>query len=133
MLTMRQIWQVTPGDRKERAQDVRVTKIRYGLNKLTKLPTALSTTYSVEIQNGRPKQFKYVTLIEFLPKKHVKLSCSCGDFTFRWEYALWKKGAADLRHSNGEPPIDRNPALRPACCKHCLALYRQLVDTKMID
>jgi hypothetical protein len=133
MLTMRQIWQKTPYDRKEKIPDVRVTKPKFGISKSTKHPTAVAITFSVETENGKPKLFKYATSIEFMPKMYVKVSCSCPDFLYRWEYALWKNGAADIIHSNGEPPIDSNPNNVPGCCKHLLATYSYLVNNGIVD
>jgi hypothetical protein len=102
------------------------------MHKIKKVPMAAAQTYSVEEVEGRPKWFKYVTTIEFHPKKAVKLSCSCSDFKYRAEYALHKYGAADLRYSNGEPPLVRNPGAKPMCCKHLIALYSKLVEKNLV-
>ena len=69
----------------------------------------------------------YTTTIEVLNKKgNVKLSCSCPDFLFRHEVALFTKDAAEIEYSNGDYPEMTNPLLQPSCCKHCLALYEAL-------
>lgn len=133
MLTMRQIWKATPWDRKARAQNVRVVKLKYGMHKVAKVPVAAATTYSLEVDGGKPTWFQYVTAIQFLPKRYVKVTCSCPDFCFRWEYALHKQGAADIKFCNGEPPGVRNPGLIPGQCKHLVALYTELVNREIID
>ncbi len=52
---------------------------------------------------------------------------NCDYFTYNCEYALFKKGAADIRYSNGEPPTTLNVGLQPSVCKH---LYALLTDLK---
>jgi hypothetical protein len=75
---------------------------------------------------------KYVTVITILNKKmHAKVSCSCPDFTYRWEVALEDRGSADIEYSNGDAPTITNPVLVPACCKHLVALYES-VKTKLV-
>jgi hypothetical protein len=54
----------------------------------------------------------------------VICDCDCERWLFKWEYAVWKKGAADLRRGNGEPPVSTNPRLYPSPCKH---LYRLML------
>lgn len=75
---------------------------------------------------------KYVTVITILNNKmHAKVSCSCADFTYRWEVALEDRGAADIEYSNGDQPTMTNPVLVPACCKHLVALFNS-VKTKLV-
>lgn len=51
-------------------------------------------------------------------QKRIKISCDCGWFTFYSEYALWTWGAANIRYSNGQPAVVRNPGNHPIACKH---------------
>ncbi len=60
----------------------------------------------------------------------IKISCECPRFLYFWEYALWYHGAADIIYSNGEPPIDTNPQLRPSACKHLLTLMSWINQSK---
>lgn len=70
---------------------------------------------------------RHTTVVLFLDKKlHVNLSCSCSDFTYRWETALHHHGAADIEYSTGEMPNSTNPFLAPQCCKHLIALYERI-------
>lgn len=112
------------GERPYLATLVKVTDYRVG--KPRSAPAVrlriLAKTRSIEMKQGRPYLGKYVTHIDFLNKKDVKVSCSCPDFWARWEYALHKRGAADIVYSNGEPPVVRNPRMYPGCCKHLIAL-----------
>lgn len=68
---------------------------------------------------------KYVSVAEFTePYMRVKVSCSCPDFKYRQDWALWKtRGASDLEYSTNQYPRIRNPKLRIYCCKHLVALY----------
>lgn len=74
------------------------------------------------------ERVSYVTMITFIDSKlNVKVSCSCGDLTYRWETALhvrWK--AADIEYSNGELPNVTNPQMRASLCKHLCALYERV-------
>lgn len=76
----------------------------------------LAKTWSIESKNGRPVVGAYATNIDFLNERHVRVSCSCGDFWARWEYALARKGAAVIKYSNGDPPDSTNPKYIPGCC-----------------
>lgn len=38
------------------------------------------------------------------------------------------KQAADIEYSNGELPVIRNPQMRPAQCKHLVALFNKIKD-----
>lgn len=59
-------------------------------------------------------------------QKRVQVSCDCEDFCFTWEVALWSWGAAKIIYSNGEHPIVKNPGLVPGCCKHVVAVLREI-------
>lgn len=118
-LKMSQIVRNTDGDRVSKGlTTVKVLKpVKYGVSRRTKLKTAAANVYSLDRIQGKLKRNKYVVKIEFLPKTKVRLSCSCPDFVYAgWEYALWKKGSAELIYGNGEPPVEKNPRLRPGCC-----------------
>lgn len=97
-------------------------------------------TYSTHDLDGKPKkkQDKYQTVVYAtepgvrLHASKLKVACSCPDHVF-WggEYALWKKGAADLKYGNGDPPSDRNPRLTPWACKHTARVLRQIINKKV--
>lgn len=56
----------------------------------------------------------------------IVLSCSCDDFKYRHEVALYKRGGAEIEYSNGMRPKITNPKYRFTCCKHCLRFYEYL-------
>ena len=122
--------------RKLNAKLVRVVAYKTGRDKAG-LATVVAKTYTPKEYNMQLKlvnakdQNKYVSSIKFLDKKlNVKLACSCPDFVFAgWEFALHQNGAADIIYGNGEPPLEKNPEMRPGCCKHLLAL-RAIVKQK---
>lgn len=94
---------------------------------------AYATTYSTKIWDAKhrvwvrkPPKY-YDTFIMVNPRKNsVVLSCSCPDFMYRHEVALWKRGGADIEYSNGMRPRITNPRERATCCKHCLRFYQYL-------
>lgn len=60
----------------------------------------------------------------------VKVSCTCDDFWSVWEFALNKKGAANIKYCNGEPPLIKNPRLVAGCCKHIYAVLKGIRNFK---
>lgn len=62
--------------------------------------------------------------------KQVVFSCDCPRFKYMWEYALWKRGAAEIRYGNGEPPNVTNKRMRPAACKHFFRVRKGLLQRK---
>lgn len=132
-LTMDQILRRTTRDRLEKARTtVKVTKLKLGVSKRTRLATAIARVYSLDRVKSGVKRNRYVTSISFYAKRKVKVSCSCPDFCFMAEYALWKKGSADLVYSNGEPPVDKNPRMIPMACKHLAAFWFYLDEKDLV-
>lgn len=82
------------------------------------------TTKTLDVQKGEIR--KHRQTIECLDvdcptisgAKNIKVSCDCERFTFYFEYALWKRKAADIIYSNGEQPLVTNPSHRMGVCKH---------------
>lgn len=77
----------------------------------------------------------YKTSISFpnpADKTRVKLSCNCADFVYRWEYALYKKGGADIEYGDGSPPTTTNPGLTVGACKHLIALDQYVRERGLI-
>ena len=133
-LTMDQILRRTTRDRLEKARTtVKVTKLKLGVSKRTRLATAIARVYSLDRVKSGVKRNRYVTSISFYAKRKVKVSCSCPDFVFAgWEYSLWKKGSADLVYGNGEPPVDKNPRMIPGTCKHVVAFWDYLNEKDLV-
>lgn len=86
-----------------------------------------------------PPMRKYMTTVECVePGKFikardalVKVSCQCDDYWSTWEFALHRKGAADIIYSNGEPCDVRNPKFIPGCCKHIFAVLKGIRGHKI--
>lgn len=67
---------------------------------------------------------RYVTMMfwgSYSTKAMVWVSCSCEYFKYTNEVALEKHGSADIKYSNGDLPVERNPNQVPSTCKHVLA------------
>jgi hypothetical protein len=120
--------------RKINSKFVRITKYKAGRDKQG-FATAVCQTFTPrEFKQGRVvpsnDHNRYVSSIKFIDKNlNVKVSCSCGDYCFRWEYANHKVGASDIIYCNGEPPVETNSKMRPGLCKHLLAL-RAFIEKK---
>lgn len=129
MLTPLQILKNVDFGRHERAEYVKITGLKTGTSKTTKLFKAVSRAYSRK--QGATKGTIYACAITQLDKKsRVKVACSCDDFKFRWEYRLWEKGAADIHYCNGEAPVTKGKA---ACCKHLVMTFKALFEKGMLN
>lgn len=125
-LSFKAILRTTPANRFNSANHVKISKVK--VSRRGGVPVK-----AVSKSSSTGSSVSYESEIQFLTGNNVKLSCSCDDFLFRFEYALYRKGAADIRHSNGEPPEVRNPSFTPGCCKHLIALREVLIDKDVID
>jgi hypothetical protein len=138
MLTLPQIIRRVNKRRHESAKYVKIVHQKRGWDSLGRGFVA-SASYSTHVwdhyrqkfvknktgKGGRPN--RYVTVIVFMDTYlHAIVSCSCADFKYRWEVALNHQQAADIEYSNGELPVIRNPQMRPAQCKHLVALYNKI-------
>jgi hypothetical protein len=132
MLTLDQIARRVSSMRREGSKYVRFTDLKKGyLSNGNGYIAGASYSTHIVGQDGKVRvneqPDKYVTVIEFLDTElHVKISCSCGDQTYRWEWALWNRGAADIEYSNGDSPDINNPGYRISQCKHTYALYQKI-------
>lgn len=132
-ITLQRILQSTTPERIQLAAWVVVRNLKFGISRKLQIPKAVAQTYSKDkFKDGRPKLVKYTTMIEFYEENKVKVSCSCEDHIYRWEYALWKKNASYITYSNGEVPVDTNPRLVPGCCKHVVRLFQELNRQKLL-
>lgn len=111
-------------ERERRAGKVLVKNLKFGVSRTLGIPKAIANTYSKDSPTFRATYSKYTTFIEFLPqKKHLRVSCSCSDHLYRWEWALAQKLASYITYSNGESAATTNPKGLPGCCKHVIALH----------
>lgn len=144
MLTIVQIMRATPRKIDLNSADVRVINMQKGKRRNGN-PVVRANTYTTHNSDGslRHGSNKYDTWVEGLswyksgkPRKisegYVKVSCSCDYFwAYGCEVELHKRGAADIKFSNGKDPIVRNPAQRPWCCKHLVALFERIQQRGM--
>lgn len=86
------------------------------------LPAFIGTARDLQTKPMRVHKFQVIGLNKeksrITSQKKIKVSCSCEFFTFYSEYALWTWGAANIRFSNGDPAVVRNPGNHPIVCKH---------------
>jgi len=113
----------TPAERFSLASRVRITGLKLTrksgvLTKITGKSTSRTDVYETVIELPSPEDHD-----------RTKVSCNCSDFVFRWEFALYRKGGADIHYGDGTPPDKTNPSMSPGVCKHILAL-RTLAEEK---
>ena len=131
-MTARQMLRRTPASYKERAQHVRVRKVKRKAG--DNFALAVTTTERGHATEEQP-HYQTVEIISpkgerklFEPHTKLRISCDCSNFKFMWEYALWKQGAADIIYGNGERPRQTNPQQVPGLCKHFIAIFHFLRD-----
>jgi hypothetical protein len=127
-MTMLQILGKTPQSRRDNAAFVRVKSAKMTRTNYNTLKYE-AKTYSTHDANGQAKKSKpaiHTTIVE-TNGKQVVVECSCEDFWAVWEFALNQKKAARIKHSNGQPPVERNPKWRPGCCKHVFHFGQDLL------
>lgn len=124
-LTLRQLLKHCLPDRKRNAERDQVTIVKFERSKInTNKIRSETLTYLNSLGTGRKKIRRHKHIVVRLePGKKFSDSkiiwaCDCEDHTYRWEYALMKRGNSVIKFSNGEYPIDRNPRLYPGLCKH---------------
>lgn len=127
-LTIWKIMKNVDWGRKERAEYVKIIGLKTGKSKRTGRFKAISKAYSRK--QGEARGYNYACSVTQIDSKgNVNVSCSCPDFCFRWEYFLWKKGAADIHYCNGEAP--QNPG-KAACCKHLVMTFKTLFEKGLL-
>lgn len=127
-MTMLQILGKTPQSRRDNAAFVRVKSAKVQ-NTPYKTLKYVAQTYSTHDANGQPKRAApktHTTTVE-TNGKQVVVECTCEDFWAVWEFALNQHKAARIKHSNGLPPVERNPKWRPGCCKHVFHFGQDLL------
>lgn len=136
MMTLNELVRLSERMRRLNSRLVKVVGYKTGKDKKG-IPTAVAKTFTPLEYSLRGHRIirsrdlnKYVSSIKFLDRKYrVRVSCSCPDFMYRWEYADNLVGAADIIYGNGDPSDETNPGYRPGLCKHLLAL-RTLIKAK---
>lgn len=133
-LVLKDILKVTPDRYKERAESGRIRKMRRMVDNKTKDQIVLSQIYTAKDHAGKIKadpetHFQFIRQLERGKKlfnSKCKVSCSCFDFLFVDEVALFKKANADIFFSNGEDPVIKNPKMKPQFCKHLVKLVMEI-------
>lgn len=130
-MIIQDLFRRTDADRKFLAKYVRLiqTKIGYTPDGYGFVAAKTQSTHHVDrhgflVRTPVSQRNTYATIITFIDHKlNVRVSCSCHDFMYRQEYALFKRKAAEITYSNGEPALTTNPTNKPYMCKHLCALY----------
>lgn len=128
-LKLRDVYARTPDRYKDRAiAHARMHSLKLRTNKADRRRVVLSIIYTTHDSNGnrKPSPDRHYQVIQQLDKGRTmwnskcKVSCSCMDFLFTDEVSLFKRANADIRFSNGELPVIKNPRMVPQVCKHLI-------------
>lgn len=136
-LTPRQLVKETPGYIKYNGGYVTPVKMTPKIkNGLLHLQTVTRTN---ELGAPPRRHIQRIVLLEGSkisdPRARVKIECDCEFHCFTCEVALYRLGAADIIHSNGEKPVVTNPKMIPLTCIEGSQLVhtdKGLVPIKMI-
>lgn len=137
-LSLRQLMQRTPRNIKSNADDTRILKIKKIIDSDTGQPAVISVIVSTHDSQGylrrNPKQHRCFIMsmdedkTKDINASKVKLSCDCEYFMYTVEYALRRRGNADIIFSNGQPAVVRNPTHKPFLCKHLFQLAEVVIS-----
>jgi hypothetical protein len=134
-LSLMKLMKSTPPYVKMKSRDEVVVK-KFDPQARTKGGYPAITSACVSMVNRAPKLHKQ-TIIgmdktggKVSSQKRVNVSCSCEDFCFTWEYALWTWGAAKIKYCNGEPAVVKNPGNYPGMCKHLTKVAKLVLERK---
>lgn len=95
----------------------------YLFTTITRIPGDFSRKHKVWIRDQDER--------DVMSSKRIFISCDCDRFQYVWEYANFKKGSSTIRFGNGEPPVEKNPRLHAAACKHIYRCLNTLAKQKM--
>lgn len=114
-LSLGQLYKATPDGRKTDALQVTVLNLTKGSTAKSGFPGV-----KAETQSSGPRYKTQVAGTEasvpVYKQKRVRVSCSCPDYMFNWEYANNYHNAGPLVYGNGDPPLQTNPSLNPGLC-----------------
>jgi hypothetical protein len=134
-MTFTQLMRSSTPARKQRARDMKVTKLpvlssRNGKYWNFQYRSGPSNNTTGQTWKGRISfpDAKRVTSADNL---FCEVDCGCPDYKYRWAYANAHRDAGplgwkSLNKSNGSPPRLTNPKLRPGLCKHLITLKDEL-------
>lgn len=99
---------------------------RHQITTLTAIPGEKPRLHQVTVWSADPR---WKGRVDRCPG--IKISCDCLRFLYHWEYALTHHGASDIIYGNGKPPVEKNPGLHPAGCKHCVVAFHYLLRNRV--
>lgn len=145
-LILKDVYDVTPERYKGRSKFAEIPNFDPRLQIVSEEPrkarrVILSECYTTHDSKGNPKkeaELHYQIIIGWLDSENrtlwnqpCRVSCSCKDFLFTDEVALYKRGNADVRFSNGADPVIKNPSERPQVCKHLIAVMKKIRQRRL--
>jgi hypothetical protein len=119
--------------------NVVVTKMRKTQSGFSLMCETVTNQPNTNDKNALPTKYRQTfenldeTTDSFSNSKWIKVSCSCPDFKYRRDYALYERGSSDLKFSTDEPPDETNPIIGGkrnwGVCKHLFRCMQTIVQT----
>lgn len=128
LLTVEDLLVKVSAETKKKARHVQVLSIE-PMRAVSLLP-GYSVYRIVTLNNENGHRYK---LTIFSPTRRIRkdtkiiIDDPCPVFVFRYEYALAKRGNAFIYRTNGDPPMQTNPRLRPGLSHHGVRAVIDLV------
>lgn len=138
--TLKQLVAKTPRNIQYNAEDTKVKQAKKFVDRDSGQPSVVAVVYSTHDADGNPTRSPilhkcYISGLDGKSKaignSHVNLSCTCGYFLYTLEYALNKRGNADIIFSNGKPALVKNPTNKSYLCKHLYHLAEVIISRGM--
>lgn len=95
------------------------------------LPAIVGVTRDLKTKPMRPHKFDVIGLekgVPFSKQKRIKVSCGCEFFLYYCEFSLWSWGTANIKYSNGDPAVVKNPGNYPLVCKHLAQVLKTVKE-----
>lgn len=132
-ITIQRILKSCEGQRLFWGREVKITKFKK-FKTVKGFPAVKAICYHQDrLRPNAVKRYHEVSVVGIqdpsLPihKQRIYCSCDCEDWVYVWEYAVAAHGGTKVMYGNGEPPVMTNPELAPGACKHCIAVFTEIL------
>lgn len=136
MLSVSQMLKVTKAITKKRSSLVKILKVKKAVTFAGKSYYVLEARTSKDVHQAEVILYNDKITKANLGRTKAWVSCSCGDFIYRCEHALYLKGSTSKFYTKGKLPGDGvtgipvNPRNIPWICKHLVKIFANIVKIK---
>lgn len=114
-LSIKELLNGTPIGRRLDAALVHIAKFAKGISAKSGFPGVSAKTGAGSVMYDT-QIIGTVHGVPLMKQQAVRVSCSCPDYMYNFEYANAHHNAGIVRYGNGDPPLNTNPSLTPGLC-----------------